>query len=92
MVANRDLLVPKPPGSMLTESPYERATKILGKEGEGDSKQSLIMLLSATQIYSPADVGLDRQNCQGLRWDICLQTLQGHSNYIKLIVFSHNSV
>ena len=51
MMANRNLLAPKPPGSMLTESPYERTTSVLEEKGEESPKVISAMLLSATQEY-----------------------------------------
>ena len=51
MMANRNLLAPRPPGSTLTEPPCERATQTLQEKGEGSSKVVSTMLLSATQGY-----------------------------------------
>ncbi|KAF3049144.1 hypothetical protein E8E11_005165 [Didymella keratinophila] len=51
MMANRNLLAPKPPGSMLTESPYERGSQMLqGTEKESPEIVSTLVL-SATQEY-----------------------------------------
>ena len=51
MMANRNLLAPKPPGSMLTESPYERTIHVLEEKEERNPKVVSTMLLSATQEY-----------------------------------------
>lgn len=51
MMANRNLLAPKPPGSMLTESPYERVPQVLQEKEEGEIQILSTVPLSATQEY-----------------------------------------
>jgi hypothetical protein len=51
MMANRNLLAPKPPGSILTESPCERAPQILQENEKGSPEFVSTMVLSATQEY-----------------------------------------
>jgi hypothetical protein len=51
MMANRNLLAPKPPGSTLTEPPCERLAQTLKEKNEGNTKVISTMPLTATQEY-----------------------------------------
>ncbi|KAF1359292.1 hypothetical protein EJ07DRAFT_156196 [Lizonia empirigonia] len=51
MMANRNLLAPKPPGSILTEPPCERAPKLPQEKGMSSPNVVSAMSLSTTQEY-----------------------------------------
>lgn len=65
MMSNRNLLAPKTPGSMLTESPCERTPQILQEEQKGSPEIISNRALSATQEYELRRQTLQQVSYQG---------------------------
>ena len=78
MMANRNLLAPKPPGSMLTESPYERVPQVLQEKIQSTTQVVSTVPLSASQKYE-----LRRQTREKAYQKDRRQYLEGKSKAVR---------